>query len=127
MPKPLPPGIEVRQASVEHAPSLAAMLASSPDDGARYQFPKMLIYSKELQELHMEWIPSSIRSPRSLMRLALLPKGETFMVVGFSSWIKHEADPENVGRTRVVLFESEANGTNSTSHLTSFEFICAHH
>ncbi|KAK0707837.1 hypothetical protein B0H67DRAFT_495926 [Lasiosphaeris hirsuta] len=102
MPKPLPQGLEVRQARPEDVSSLARLLVHSPDDGTLYQFPHVLEYPDEMHKLHAGWLCSTVCSPTTLVRVAVLPKDGKQAIVGFSSWMKREADPGSEGSTRLA-------------------------
>ena len=130
MPNPLPPTLTSRNALLHDVPSLASLLVSSPDDGTLYQFPNVLDYPEEMHKLHMSWLRPEIRSPTTLIRVAVLPQdGGEDVVVGFSSWMKREMDPEAEGSTRVVEIGrvnwADSDGMYSDTNFVTFCLNCA--
>ncbi|KAJ7920802.1 hypothetical protein B0H13DRAFT_1986284 [Mycena leptocephala] len=79
MPKPLPSGLQVRQAGPDDVPSLAVLLSLAPDDGSLYRFPHILEHSDECARCI----------------IAVVPAEGNDKVVGFTSWTRRETDPED--------------------------------
>jgi hypothetical protein len=102
MPKPLPPGLSIRQALPQDIFSIASLLASAPDDGTIYTYSSILDRPNEWQKLHIFWLRPAIYDPTSVIRVAILPQDGEDVVVGFSSWAKREATPLREGKTRIV-------------------------
>ncbi len=102
MPKPLPPGLVVRQARPDDIPSLAQLLVSAPDDGTLYQFPHVTEYPDEMYNLHLGWLRPAIHEPTSLIRVAVVPgqPDKRALGVGFSSWTKRQLDNSGSGKTQ---------------------------
>lgn len=103
MPKALPERLYVRSLQQVDIPSLAELLTAAPDDGTLYSFPNVPKYPEQMCRLHIGWLRQSIIDPMNLIRIAVIPNqdgsGET--VVGFSSWIRKEADTESPGKTKL--------------------------
>ncbi|KAF7365495.1 Acyl-n-acyltransferase [Mycena venus] len=100
MPKPLPSGLEVRQARADDVPSLATLLSLAPDDGSIYRFPHILEYPDEMREMHAGWLRPGVHDPTTLIRIAVVPGDGKDRVVGFTSWTRLEADPQDPSKTR---------------------------
>ncbi|KAJ6584620.1 hypothetical protein B0H19DRAFT_1105764 [Mycena capillaripes] len=106
MPKPLPLGLQVRQARPNDISSLANLLSLAPDDGSRYRFPHILDHPDEMRALHEGWLCPALNDATTLLRIAVVPASadgpdrDTVTVVGFTSWTRHETDPQNPVKTR---------------------------
>ncbi|KAJ7745967.1 hypothetical protein B0H14DRAFT_2985993 [Mycena olivaceomarginata] len=107
MPKPLPSGLQIRQALADDVSSIATLLSLAPDDGSVYRFPHILEHLDEMREMHIGWLRPGVHEPTSLIRVAVVPVDGKDQVVGFTSWTRHEADPEEPSKTRPTKLAAE--------------------
>ncbi|KAF7357624.1 Acyl-n-acyltransferase [Mycena sanguinolenta] len=104
MPRPLPPGLQVRQARADDVPSLATLLSLTPDDGTLYQYPHVLKYP---DDMHLDWLRPLVHDPTSLIRIVVVPVDGKDKFVGFSCWTRQEADPLDPTKTRPAKIAAE--------------------
>jgi GNAT superfamily N-acetyltransferase len=107
MPKPLPAGLQIRQALADDVSSIATLFSLAPDDGSVYRFPHILEHPEEMREMHISWLRPRVHEPTSLIRVAVVPADGKDQVVGFTSWTRHEADPEDPSKTRPAKLAAE--------------------
>ncbi|KAK7048080.1 acyl-n-acyltransferase [Favolaschia claudopus] len=120
MPKPLPSGLQLRQARIEEVVSLANLLYLAPDDGTVYSFPHALEQPDEMKHMNMKWLQSLFHDPTSFIRIAVVTVDGNEQIVGFTNWKKREAEPQNPSKTRLVkltdeVVAAENNDTASAS------------
>lgn len=126
MPKPLPEGLRIRQLSPRDIPALAKLLASTPDDGSLYSFPNVLEYVDEMAKSHLGWLPNSLRSKETLMRVAVIagPAPGDDKLIGFSSWSMAEVDKETGKQRSVELTDASWPDCEYTFSCVKAAFVC---
>ncbi|KAJ6466329.1 hypothetical protein C8R45DRAFT_1219434 [Mycena sanguinolenta] len=115
MPRPLPPGLQVRQARADDVLALGTLLALTPDDGIVYQFPNILEFP---DDMHLKWLRPAVHDPTSLIRIAVVPVDGKDKPVGFSSWMRQEADPLDPSKTRPAKIAAELPSTEEVEEDT---------
>jgi hypothetical protein len=101
MPNSVPENISVRNLTQDDIPSLADLLTAAPDEGTVYQFPDVLEYPENMNQLYIKWLRGGIRDRTTLTRIAVLPRENSVrpMVIGFSRWNRRVIDPKDPKKT----------------------------
>jgi hypothetical protein len=99
MPQHFLKDIQLRQATVVDIEPLAALLATSPDDGSLYRFPHILEHPEEMRVAHMEWLRPALCDSTTMIMVVVQEGDDKHSIFGFSSWQKHVLDPES-GHTK---------------------------
>jgi hypothetical protein len=124
MPKTLPEHLLIRNFTQDDIPSLADLLTAAPDDGTLYQFPQVLQYPENMNQLYIKWLRSGSRDRTGLTRVAVLPQenGCRSKVVGFSSWNQRVRNPKELENTRCKEWRQSTWGEGMFDLLSCFIF-----
>jgi len=117
MPRIPPAGLTFREATPEDVPSMAEVLAASPDDGALYCYPDIPKYPQDMRRMYERVLHTWLCKPTALIRIAVVPDGSGTKVVGFSSWVGLVPNPASPGKSKSKEFRESTTMDSMRSSL----------